>query len=155
MRITNTTHYKHNARNKIILKDTKSYSLTFLPLHKYTQTLKNRITHITTILKQNTLTNITLLAYKQGPDKYSGWFRISATKEQYKIVITEFLWDGRTIKYSYTLLKNTTPILRYDNAPHHPQLPTFPHHKHIQDKIKPLTEPTIEAFIKEAKINAS
>ena len=105
MRITNTTHYKHNAKNKIIQKETKSYSLTFLPLHKYTQTLKNRITHITTILKQNTLTNITLLAYKQGPDKYSGWFRISATKEQYRTNHRGLHQRSKTTTHQNTALK--------------------------------------------------
>jgi len=28
-------------------------------------------------------------------------------------------------------------IFRYDNAPHHPEVPTYPHHKHIQDEEKP------------------
>ena len=28
-------------------------------------------------------------------------------------------------------------IFRYDNAPHHPEVATYPHHKHIQGKEKP------------------
>ena len=28
-------------------------------------------------------------------------------------------------------------IFRYDNAPHHPEVPTYPHHKHIRDEEKP------------------
>lgn len=33
-------------------------------------------------------------------------------------------------------------IFRYDNAPHHPEVPTYPHHKHIRDeeKSKPSKE---------------
>jgi len=27
-------------------------------------------------------------------------------------------------------------IFRYDNAPHHPEVPTYPHHKHIRDEEK-------------------
>jgi hypothetical protein len=28
-------------------------------------------------------------------------------------------------------------IFRYDNAPHHPEVPTYPHHKHIRDEERP------------------
>ena len=27
-------------------------------------------------------------------------------------------------------------IFRYDNAPHHPKITTYPHHKHIRDEEK-------------------
>lgn len=27
-------------------------------------------------------------------------------------------------------------VFRYDNAPHHPEVPTYPHHKHIRDEEK-------------------
>ena len=26
-------------------------------------------------------------------------------------------------------------IHRWDNTPHHPQIPTFPHHQHIDDEL--------------------
>jgi hypothetical protein len=28
-------------------------------------------------------------------------------------------------------------VFRYDNAPHHPEIATHPHHKHIRDEKKP------------------
>ena len=28
-------------------------------------------------------------------------------------------------------------IFRYDNAPHHPEVPTYPHHKHIRGEERP------------------
>jgi hypothetical protein len=34
------------------------------------------------------------------------------------------------LRYSYTYHKDATHIFRYDNAPHHREIPTFPHHKH-------------------------
>ncbi len=34
-------------------------------------------------------------------------------------------------KYSYTLIRSGTRILGWDNAPHHPGLPNFPHHVHL------------------------
>jgi len=38
------------------------------------------------------------------------------------------LWQGE-LSYSYQLFKDR-PILRWDNAPHHPDLANFPHHFH-------------------------
>lgn len=41
-------------------------------------------------------------------------------------------------KYSYTLVRAGTRILGWDNAPHHPDLPNFPHHMHrLDDQIAP------------------
>jgi hypothetical protein len=33
--------------------------------------------------------------------------------------------------------------LRYDNAKHHPEIKTFPHHKHISGKIEDSKEPEL------------
>jgi hypothetical protein len=40
-------------------------------------------------------------------------------------------------------------IFRYDNAPHHPELALYPHHKHIPDKIIPSTIPSLEDILNE------
>jgi hypothetical protein len=40
--------------------------------------------------------------------------------------------EGRNA-YSYTLVKGSRRILGWDNAPHHPGLPSFPHHFHRAD----------------------
>lgn len=41
-------------------------------------------------------------------------------------------WDGeRLIRYSYYWLATNNRLkIGWDNAPHHPGLPNFPHHKH-------------------------
>ncbi len=45
-------------------------------------------------------------------------------------------------KYKYHYMANdNTMIFRYDNVKHHPDISTFPHHKHIPDKIIPSSEP--------------
>lgn len=36
------------------------------------------------------------------------------------------------IKYSYQYIKNENQVFRYDNAPHHADIPTYPDHKHIE-----------------------
>jgi hypothetical protein len=40
-----------------------------------------------------------------------------------------YLQDGEFVRYSYQLF-TTKAILRWDNAEHFPELPTFPHHFH-------------------------
>lgn len=42
-------------------------------------------------------------------------------------------------------------IFRYDNTPHFPDLENFPHHKHIQDKVIGIGEPSILKVIEEAR----
>ena len=45
--------------------------------------------------------------------------------------------DNRLLRVSYRfhyIKQNGSLVFRYDNAPHHPELPTFPHHKHLPGK---------------------
>jgi len=53
------------------------------------------------------------------------------------------------IKYRYHYVgKDNNLILRYDNAPHHKESKTFPHHKHLSDeKIIDVREPNLESVI--------
>ena len=42
------------------------------------------------------------------------------------------------IAYSYHYQdQNKELIFRYDNAEHHPEIATYPHHKHLRDKVLP------------------
>lgn len=40
-------------------------------------------------------------------------------------------------------------IFRYDNAPHYPDLPTHPHHKHLSDKVEPANIPDLSEILDE------
>ena len=46
-------------------------------------------------------------------------------------------------------------IFRYDNVPHHPQIPTFPHHKHVSEpgtnteRIMAAHPPDIQGILRE------
>lgn len=56
------------------------------------------------------------------------------------------------IKYSYQYQDCLTneSILRYDNAKHHPEIKTFPHHKHTKEKgVIEAKEVSIAYVIKE------
>ena len=41
-------------------------------------------------------------------------------------------------------------VFRYDNAPHHRNIMTFPHHKHAGAKILPANEPDFSQVLDEA-----
>jgi len=40
-------------------------------------------------------------------------------------------------------------ILRYDNAPHHPEVESFPHHKHVEEKVAASERPALVKLIAE------
>ncbi|MCG3161497.1 MAG: hypothetical protein JMDDDDMK_02680 [Acidobacteria bacterium] len=44
--------------------------------------------------------------------------------------------NARPVKrdYRYQYVRDQKSVFRYDNAPHHPRLPNFPHHKHLGRK---------------------
>lgn len=47
-------------------------------------------------------------------------------------------------KYKYHYMDNTKQmIFRYDNAKHHPEIETFPHHKHTTENIEESNEPDL------------
>jgi len=48
------------------------------------------------------------------------------------------------LKYRYQYMnEHHEVIFRYDNAPHHRQLKTFPHHKHLPEDIRESGEPKL------------
>jgi hypothetical protein len=56
------------------------------------------------------------------------------------------------IKYRYQYMddKDHTMVFRYDNAPHHPHIPTFPRHKHVgEGDVKESHEPTLDDVLLE------
>ena len=56
------------------------------------------------------------------------------------------------LRYSYTYIESDGQhIFRYDNAPHYPQLSTFPHHRHYgPNEIAEASEqPTLGHILKE------
>jgi len=53
-------------------------------------------------------------------------------------------------KYKYHYMNDKKELIfRYDNAKHHKELKTFPHHKHTQDGVSEAQEPNIEVILNE------
>lgn len=50
-------------------------------------------------------------------------------------------------KYHYQHADGTL-VFRYDNAPHHPEVPTFPDHLHIEDRVEAAEPPDLSDVLR-------
>ncbi len=83
-------------------------------------------------------------------DDYNGVLRCRAVfwdgsfLDIYEVVTTELGYPIR-VNYAYTYLRDNQRVFRYDNAPHHPEIFTHPHHKHIglADRLAPADQPSL------------
>ena len=56
------------------------------------------------------------------------------------------------LAYSYYWIDPSGKIIEgWDNAPHHPEVETFPHHRHVGDRVEPLHDPSLEALLQQVK----
>jgi len=56
-------------------------------------------------------------------------------------------------KYRYHLMDTQNQLIfRYDNAPHHPAIATFPHHKHLPDKTVASRPPDFVDVLAEVEV---
>ena len=53
------------------------------------------------------------------------------------------------LTYRYQYIRADESVFRYDNARHHPDLPSFPHHKHVGNERLPAAEPTLSQVLDE------
>ena len=68
--------------------------------------------------------------------------------------ITERWRDEELIRYSYYWLDGETQLkVGWDNAPHHPTVSSFPHHRHMGPDGEPIpsTEQTLDDVITHIK----
>lgn len=73
-----------------------------------------------------------------------------------KLSVFEFLrYSNKTVnreKYRYQFMDSKdNEIFRYDNAPHHKSVTSFPHHKHIGEKVYDSTAPSLTELLKEVE----
>jgi len=76
-------------------------------------------------------------------------------KGRYLLAISEALQvvDGQItqIDYRYHFQdENNQVIFRYDSTPHFPDLPTFPHHKHLPETVISAEKPALTQVFQEA-----
>lgn len=103
--------------------------------------------------KSSAVADFQILAYERWEKGY--YIKIIAELvDSSQLFIREYI-DPEERNYSYHWQKNTGElIIRWDNAPHHKELNTFPHHRHKKDSVSPSEPVTIEEVIEyiESKI---
>jgi len=61
-------------------------------------------------------------------------------------------WEHGTSKirrYSFHVLLGRKAVVRWDNAPHHPKIKSFPHHKHTGGTIAASKDMTVDLVLAE------
>ena len=84
-------------------------------------------------------------------DAYGNYYRLKIQARLingWKLNVWEHATPG-FIRYAYHISKGSELVIRWDNAPHHKQIKTFPHHKHVGETILESGEMTIEVVLKE------
>jgi hypothetical protein len=65
----------------------------------------------------------------------------------------EYLQEEDRLKYRFHLMdKEGNIVFRYDNAPHHKDVSTFPHHKHHSDNVAESDDKGIMDVLDEIEI---
>jgi len=91
-------------------------------------------------------------------DDYNGLIRCrvffwdGSFLDLYEVVSTELGYPVR-VNYAYTYVREGQRAFRYDNAPHHPEIATHPHHKHIgpEDRVTPADQPSLSQVLDEVE----
>ena len=76
------------------------------------------------------------------------FFRDGSSLHIREFISTRHRIDRYTYAYHYQDAADRL-IFRYDNTRHFPNLPNFPHHKHIPDDVIPASEPDLQDVIDE------
>lgn len=90
------------------------------------------------------------LKHEVSEDKEYLSLRIEIPRFGAVLEVREF-WKGGELKaYGYYVrLKGYEEW--WDNRPHHREIPTFPHHRHVMGKVEPLFDHSLEAFLSKVK----
>lgn len=89
---------------------------------------------------------------------YTGYLEGSITfTNNARLIFFEFWRQTNTSlerdKYRYHLMDSQNQLVfRYDNAPHHPQIATFPDHKHTPDGLLESAVPGFADVFEEAEL---
>ena len=97
-----------------------------------------------TLRTHPTVSQIDEPIFSAASDDYNGVLRVwvvfwdHSYLDIHETVNTQLGYPVR-IHYAYTFIQNGVHIFRYDNAPHHQNILTFPHHKHVDFGRAPHT----------------
>jgi hypothetical protein len=79
-------------------------------------------------------------------------FFYDGSRLEFTEIVTIERYRPVKLSYRYQYVRAGEEVLRYDNAPHHPDLPGFPHHKHVGKERLSAAEPTLSQVLKEVAV---
>jgi len=115
-------------------------------MDKYIKKVENTIEKFDNIIEEKII-NTNVLTEKSGTIDGEIFFTDNSCLD-FMEVIKKSVLEKEKYKYHYMNDKKEL-IFRYDNAKHHKELKTFPHHKHTQDGVSDAEEPNIEVVLNE------
>lgn len=93
--------------------------------------------------KFSSIHEVQILNYKAG-DNFVYYKITISFIDSSQLLINEFA-SLKERKYSFHWQNNENElIIRWDNAPHHKNISTFPHHKHSNGEISPSNDISLE-----------
>lgn len=108
-------------------------------IEKYFEEIENTISYFEKI-RSYTITK-TIYNDKQG--FISGTIIFEDESQLQFVEVKNVEFEGK-IKYRYHYMDNEKKmIFRYDNAEHHKNIKTFPHHKHLENSVTESLELTL------------
>ncbi len=76
--------------------------------------------------------------------------RVEIPHSEAFLEIREFWKGNELVAYGYYVRVKDYEEW-WDNRPHHREVITFPHHRHVKGKVEPLFDRSLEAFLKRVK----
>ena len=91
---------------------------------------------------------IDLVEFEEG-EHVSMWKIKASIFDSSILWIREVYRKNELMAYSYYWLReDDSLIIGWDNAPHHQDIATFPHHKHVGEEIESSDETDLEQVLK-------
>ena len=119
-----------------------------MPIEKYFDETKRALSHFSPFILSNSITFETR-SFAFG--KIKGCIIFVDSSRLYLLEIIDATQQEK-IHYSYHhQTKNGKTVFRYDDAPHHKEIKSFPHHKHSENEQNVLAtnEPSLYTVLKE------
>jgi hypothetical protein len=89
------------------------------------------------------ITAYRIVSYEQEANSYRIKLQITFVDDS-QLFMKEYLFENTERKYSFHWSdRQGNLICRWDDSPHWPNLPTFPHHKHVGTKVLDSRETTL------------
>ncbi len=116
-------------------------------------TIENYFTHVKSIIEQYQYLYSNSDFLTEIFDPINGLIKgevIFDDKSYLSFLEVKDVEENSKTKYRYHYMdKDKNLIFRYDNAAHHKEISTFPHHKHTPNGVEESNEPNIGDIMKE------